>query len=124
MERNLRRYKNKKYPKTPKTVKDLVFAYQDSDIAQKFGRNLRKTEQFYIDTVELGPDIAFTLFASHQVLNLAKEHIPFEEQIIMMDARMDGTFDITPLGYYQLLVIYIQYKNDVGFNYFPKTLAW
>lgn len=119
MERNLRRYKNKKYPKTPKTVKDLVFAYQDSDITQKFGRNLRKTEEFYIDTFELGPDTAFTLFASHQVLNLAKEHIPFEDQIIMMD----GTFDITPLGYYQLLVIYIQYKNDVGFNLFSKALA-
>lgn len=43
---------------------------------------------------------------------MIKQHIPTDDRRYMMD----GTFDVAPLGsYYQLLIIYIEYKNDVGF---------
>lgn len=112
MERNLRRYTSTKYPRIPKTVDEVINAYEDPSVAQNFGQNLRKTEQFYIDTVQIEPNSAFTVFASHQLLNLVKKHVPFDEHFILMD----GTFDVAPIGYYQLLVIYILYKNDVSFR--------
>lgn len=118
MQRNLRRRKNAKkpkYPKKPKTVTDVKKTFEDKETAQKFGRNLRNTEQFYIDTVvkkQSTKDSFFTIFASFQILNMVAAHIPACERIWMMD----GTFDVTPVdvGYYQLLIIYIQYKNDVS----------
>lgn len=112
MERNLRRYKSKKYPKKPKSVAEIIEAYKNPQILHQFGNNLRNTAQFYIDTVQVGPNSAFTVFASHQVLDLVKSYVPFDEQYIMMD----GTFDVTPIGYYQLFIIYIQFKNDVSFS--------
>lgn len=116
MQRNLRRYANKKYPKIPKTVEDVIDAYKDPAIVRKYGRNLRNTEEFYIDTVQINPNSAFTVFASHQILNLVNKYVPFDEQFILMD----GTFDVTPIGYYQLLVIYIKFKNDVSSNNFDS----
>lgn len=116
MERNLRRYKNKKYPKKPKSVTEIMEAYKNPEILHQFGNNLRNTAQFYIDTVQIEPNSVFTVFASHQVLDLVKRHISFDEQYIMMD----GTFDVTPIGYYQLFIIYIQFKNDVSFSFLIK----
>lgn len=109
MERNLRRKKNSKYPPKPKTVDDVIEAYKDPKIAQKFGNNLRNTAQFYINTVTFLSS-AFTIFASHQVINMIKKNIPSGRTYMM-----DGTFSVVPIkDYYQLLIIYIQYKNDVS----------
>lgn len=110
MERNLRRKKNKKYPQKPKTVNDVIKAYDDPEIARKFGNNLRNTAQFYIDTITFLSS-AFTIFASHQVIDMIKRYIPNDRTYMM-----EGTFAVVPIeNYYQLLIIYIQYKNDVSF---------
>lgn len=112
MERNLRRHKNKKYPKVPRSAVDIIRSFEDSAVIQEFGFNLRKTKRFYIDTVEIDEKSSFTLFASHEIFDLVKKHIlPNDRRYLM-----DGTFDVTPIGcHYQLLIIYIEYKNDVSF---------
>lgn len=111
MERNLRRQKNPKYPSKPVTASQIKQAYEDKAIKVDFGLNLAKTQEFYIDTVETEVNSAFTLFASHQVINLIEENIPAAERRYLID----GTFDACPVGcYYQLLIIVIEYKNDVS----------
>lgn len=111
MERNLSRKKNKKYPKRPKMVANLIEAYEDPNILQEFGNNLRNTSRFYIDTILLLQSV-FTVFASQQIIDMIKIHIPSDERTYMID----GTFSVVPIsGFYQLLVIYIQFKNDVRF---------
>lgn len=114
MERNLRRKKNKKYPEQPKTAAELIEAYKNANIMQKFGNNLRNTSRFYIDTVVVPPKSVFTVFASQQIIDLIKIHIPSDQRTYMMD----GTFSVVPIRcYYQFLVIYIQFKNDVRFSH-------
>lgn len=120
MARNLRRYKNKDpYPKKPKSIVEVKKAFEDPVTVQKFGRNLRDTERFYIDTIIMErmtkdgiKESFFTIFASYEILNMIAVHIPLEQRIWMLD----GTFAVTPIdgGYYQLLIIHIQYKNDVS----------
>lgn len=113
MKRNIGRLTNKKKrPKNVETPALIAEEFQNAETMNNFGLNLRKNEIFYIDTI-VEPQFAFTIFASHQIINLTKNHIPVNDRRYMMD----GTFDVTPLGsYYQLLIIYIEYKNDVCFN--------
>lgn len=109
LERNARRYKNKKYPRLPKSATEIIKAFADKEIVKKYAFNLRKTKRFYIDTVVNGSEF-FTVFASHQIIGLIKKHIAPEDRKYMID----GTFKIVPLNkYYQLLIIHIEYKNDV-----------
>lgn len=121
MQRNLRRrLNNKSYPKRPKNARDVKKRFEDPKTVLEFGRNLRKTERFYVDTVvktrmaKEGPkDTSFTIFASFQVLDMINKHIPDSERFFMLD----GTFAVTPVdaGYYQLLIIFIQFNNDVSY---------
>lgn len=114
--KTLSRYGKKRYPKRPQTASDVIRAFQDPKVSISYGKNLRKNKDFYIDTVINEPrnnvkESHFTLFASHQAIDLIQKHIPVNERHYLMD----GTFDVTPLGYYQLLVIHIRYQNEVSF---------
>lgn len=123
MERNLRRLKNKKYPKRPTTAGEIIDAFQNPSIVQEFGLNLRADNRFYVDTIVTKSNSSFTIFASYPIIEMIKKNIlPNERKYLL-----DGTFDVTPFGhYYQLLVIYIEYQNDVGLNFifFEKILIF
>lgn len=109
MERNLRRLKNRPYPKLPKNAEEIGAAFKEPEILEEFGFNLRGNERFYVNTTT-NSSSSFTIFASKNVMNMIRDHIPPKERRYLLDA----TFDVTPLGsYYQLLIIYIEYKNDV-----------
>lgn len=112
MSRNLRRYTNTKYPSKPTTLAQIKEAYEDPSTMQKFGFNLRSTKRFYIDTIET-KNGGFTIFASHEIMQMIDDIIPPEDRKYMLD----GTFDVTPIGrFYQLLIITIDYKKDVSAN--------
>lgn len=111
MERNLRRQKNTKYPGKPTTPSQIKECYENRVTKLDFGLNLAKTEPFYIDTIESDVNSAFTLFASYHVMGLIEKHIPPKDRRYLID----GTFDACPIGcYYQLLIIVIEFKNDVS----------
>lgn len=113
MERTLRRHKCKGHPKKPVTLSDVITAYENQSFMLNYGLNLRKTERFYINTVQ-GESFAFTLFASYQVIKMIESHIPPENR----HYSMDGTFAVTPLKcFYQLLIIHIEYGKSVSFNF-------
>lgn len=110
MKRNLGRILNPNRPKMPKTSEEISEAFKNEVVYNEYGLNERKTEPFYIGTVDNGPSYAFTMFASMQVVKMIQQFIPDNRKYLM-----DATFDITPLGCYtQLLVIYIEFKNDVS----------
>lgn len=112
MERNLRRLKNQKYPCKPKTASEIRKLFENANIKEKFGMNLRKTNNFYINTIQYDENNAFCLFASYQIMSLIEKHITPEHRTYMVD----GTFSATPGDYfYQLLIITITFKNDVCF---------
>lgn len=116
IERNARRYKNRKYPSLPKRAIDIIKTFNDKAIVDKYGFNLRKSKRFYIDTVVHGT-FFFSVFASHQVISLIEKYIAPKDRRYLID----GTFKVVPLNkYYQLLIIHIQHKNDVSLIVFSK----
>lgn len=74
-----------------------------------FGSNLDKTYHLYVDTV-IKRDFSFVIFVSAKVIRLINKFIPPDERYYLMD----GTFKIVPRKFYQLLIISIEYKNDVS----------
>lgn len=107
MKRNLRRILNADAPKYVKSAEEIAAAFENSKTFEAFGYNLRHTEIFYIATV-INPLNSFSLFGSYEVMKIIQKFIPEKRKYLL-----DGTFDVSPTGYYQLLVIYIEYQNDV-----------
>lgn len=112
VERNARRYKIT-HPPLPKEATGIVKAFSTKSIMDKYGLNLRKTKKLYIDTVIRGTDF-FTVFASHQVIELIEKFIPATDRRYLLD----GTFKVVPIKkYYQLLILHIEFQGDVSLNF-------
>lgn len=92
-------------------AEDVITAYKDPAIVTEFGYNLRGNNPFYVDTKITDSGSSFTLFASFPIIEMIKKNIASKDRKYLID----GTFDITPFGsFYQVLVIHIEYKNDVS----------
>lgn len=78
-------------------------------ILKEYGSNLEGNEDFYIATVVMD-EFAFTILASKFVFDFIDKNIEPSSRSYLMD----GTFDSIPNAYYQLLVISIEYNNDVS----------
>lgn len=117
MSRNLRRIKNTTRPKNPKTVDALIDEFKNPSVMSKFGLNSRKNERFYMNTVR-GNTFSFTIFASAQIMTLIENHVkPMDRRYLI-----DGTFQLVPIGFFrQLLIIHIEYMNDVSNQLIQKT---
>lgn len=109
IKQTLLRHKNKTYPKDPGTVEGIRETFLQEDILKDYGSNLEGDEDFYINTV-VEKDFAFTMFASKFVIDFIEKNIEPSSRTYLMD----GTFDSLPNAYYQLLVISIEYNNDVS----------
>lgn len=109
MQKTLQRHKNKCHPKNPRSVDGIREVFLQPQIIEKYGSNLEDDGRFYIDTI-VEDDYAFTVFASKYVIDFIQEHIPPNKRHYLMD----GTFDSLPKEYYQLLIISIEYQNDVS----------
>lgn len=108
MERQLRRLKDKPYPKAPKTEADIRNAFEDDRVMNDYGYNLNRTQPIYIDTMKNGEN-SFCLFASLSSIKLIEEKIESGRNY-----SMDATFSIVPHGCYkQFLIIYIEWRGDV-----------
>lgn len=76
---------------------------------KEYGHTLDGDSKFYLGT-EITEDYKFTIFYSEFVMNFIKENISIGSRRYMMDA----TFDSLPDGYYQLLIIAVEYRNNVS----------
>lgn len=113
VERELYRLRDKEYPERPQTHEDIKVTLNDPKIFEDYGKTLNKQKPFYISSV-VNKKYAFHMFASYAVMDLIKTHIPPKDRNYLMD----GTFKIIPRGLNQLLIISIEYKNDVSLSLF------
>lgn len=108
VERQLYRLRDKKYPKHPRTNDEIRNEMKKPEIVEHFGRNMSKQVKFYIGS-EVKTLFAFHVFASMKVVNFIKKNIACEDRKYLID----GTFKVVPQKFAQLLVISIEYKNNV-----------
>lgn len=109
VERQLYRIRDKEYPPRPKTDEEIRTSLNDPQIFEEYGKALNKQNRFYVGS-EVNENHAFHVFASFDTVNLIEKHIAEDQRNYLMD----GTFKIAPSKFQQLLIISIEYKNDVS----------
>lgn len=108
LERQLYRIRDKEYPTRPKTDEDVRATLNDPQIFEEYGKSLNKQHHFYVGS-DIAEKYAFHVFASFDIASFIEKHIPPHQRHYLMD----GTFKIVPSKFQQLLIISIEYKNDV-----------
>lgn len=118
----LRKLRDTQYPKKPvKEKRDTNYEVHkkytkmlnEPNILEEFGRTLDKTKQLYFGSV-VRPAYTFHVFASEQIMSNIERHMSNTKKNYLID----GTFRIVPRLFYQLLVITVEYKNDVSTDSF------
>lgn len=116
----LRKIRNQEYPKQPKVEHDdgpqkIQEKYQElldqKNIRESFGRTLDKRHKLYFGSV-VKALFAFHVFVSFAAIDFIKTHISKEQQQ-KRRYLIDGTFKVVPRKFNQLLIIAIEYQNDV-----------
>lgn len=109
VEDTLQRIKNKQYPEIPKSCKEIEEVLKKPETFENFGHTLTKKNQLYIGS-EVNDKFSFHVFASISVIEFIKENISVDQRFYLID----GTFKIVPRKLSQLLIISIEFKNDVS----------
>lgn len=112
VKRGLYYIRNKSLPDSPKTIADIVSAFDNSDINTHIGTTKHtKGLPFFVGCHEEDA-FAYCVFKSQYTIELMEQHIPANER----DILMDSTFKCCPYGpFTQLLIIYIRYQDKVSF---------
>lgn len=108
IEATLNRLKNKEYPELPKACKEIAEVLEKPEVIEQFDKTLTKKNRLYVDS-EVNDTYSFHIFMSHSTIEFIKEHINVGERFYLMD----GTFKVVPRKLSQLLIISIEYKNEV-----------
>lgn len=109
MKRQLNRIKNGPLPNIPSDHKELRELFRNGEIIEKYGFSLDQISKFYVDTV-VDEQHSFCIFQSAAIISFIEKNIePCNRHYLL-----DGTFSCVPRGFYQLLVICIEYRNDVS----------
>lgn len=106
--KQLGRRKNKKYPKRTKTHAETRESLNDPKNFSEFGQTADKYDKFYAGSV-VKDEHSFHVFVSPSVKSLIEKHMTNQPRHYLID----GTFKVIPREFAQLLVISIEFKNDV-----------
>lgn len=109
LKRQLSRRKGKSYPKRSKNHAHIRDILQDPKNFKAFGQTADEYDKFYIGSV-VKVQHAFHVFTSPSVINLIKNQMVNQPRNYLID----GTFRVVPREFAQLLVISIEYANDVS----------
>lgn len=104
--------KNANRPKWSQSIGELHSQFAQPDIMLRFRKTLDNKHELYSTTV-ITEEFGFNLFVSQKSIQMVKETIPPGERFYVLD----GTFRTVPKPYYQLLIIAIEYRNDVSYSF-------
>lgn len=101
----LNKLKRKQFPKSPKTVQEIINAFKEEEIQKLYGKYYVHTQK---PVQSHGKKYGFTILCDRNILKVI-------EQFPSQEIFMDGTFEIVKRGpYKQLLVIYCAVKGEVS----------
>lgn len=102
MQRQLTRIKTKARPKIPTNNMQMLKLFQSPDIINEHG--------YTLDASSSTKEYTFCIFASFAIINMVKHNINPQKRHYLID----GTFKTVPRTFYQLLIVSIEFKNDVS----------
>lgn len=108
MRQRLYGLKNKKYPKTLKSVEGYKTMLENPENLD-FCFTQDNKDQLYVGTV-IKKDFSYMVYASYKTIDMIEKHIGINQRRYLMD----GTFRVVPRGFKQLLIICIEFQNDVS----------
>lgn len=108
MNRQLTRIKTKARPKIPTNNMQILKLFQSPDIIDEHGYTLDGSSRLYVDTI-ITEQYSICIFASFAIINMVRHNINPEQRRYLID----GTFQMVPRTFYQLLIISIEFENDV-----------
>lgn len=109
MNRQLNRIKTKPRPKIPTNSMQIFELFRRPDIIKEHGYTLDGSARLYVDTV-ITEKYSFCIFASFTIISIVRHNIDPEQRRYLVD----GTFKTVPRMFYQLLILSIEFKNDVS----------
>lgn len=122
VKRGLYYIRNKLVPESPKTIADVIAAFEKPDVAESIGSSKHSSDvPFYVGCHEEKNkkeehSYAFCVFKSQSTIDLMHKHLPHVKD---RDILMDATFKCCPYGpFKQLLILYIRYQDKVIFFVF------
>lgn len=111
VKKTIQRKKTPRYPANPKSLAQFKEDILKPNVMSNYGYTTDGDFRFYMDTV-LTKDYDFTVFFSQYTIEFINKNIPPGTRRYILD----GTFDKIPKGFYQLLVIAIEFQNDVSIS--------
>lgn len=117
VKRGLYYIRNKLLPDSPKTISDIIAAFEREDVNKTIGSSKNSADiPFYVGCHEEKNEnddhsFAYCVFKSQRTIDLINKNIPnFRERDILLDA----TFKCCPFGpFKQLLLLYFRYQDKV-----------
>lgn len=114
VERQLYRLRDPVYPERPTTHEKVREMLNESENMERFGRTMNMSGKFYVGSI-VETLFAFHVWASVTTIDVIKKHITPDKRNYLLD----GTFKVIPSTsklFSQLLIISIEYKNDVSIS--------
>lgn len=117
VKRGLYYIRNKLLPDSPKTIEDIVAAFERPDVEKTIGSSKHSADiPFYVGCHEEKNQndehsFAYCVFKSQYTIDLIDQHIPNKNE---RDILLDATFKCCPFGpFNQLLLLHFRYQDKV-----------
>lgn len=107
VERTLRRIQQSTIPPSPKDIQGIEDAFANENVQRMYGQTMHTDNtdknQFYRTTYTCA-QFGYSVFASQRIIDLIKANYAISQRRYLFD----GTFNVVPLLFMQLLIIYFE----------------
>lgn len=114
MKRNLQKIRSKTLPNSPENAAQILAKFETPYVRENYGLTIRNdpsSRKMFFQHAFENEDFAHCIFASPDIVDAIKIHIPIKDRQLFMD----GTFKVCPIGIFnQLFIIHVNFMGQVN----------